>query len=80
MFWLRESIVFHLTSGSQPAAFQHLLKEFRNRGGLKEDAYEILKDVRLLHQGDEETEDLILEVMDIVTGFCSPFFKVRDNE
>jgi NTP pyrophosphatase (non-canonical NTP hydrolase) len=53
---------------------------FKSRGGSKEEAYEVLKDVRVLHQWNEETEDLILEVMDIVSGFCSPSLRIWENE
>ncbi len=75
-----ESILSQVKPGSQLGAFQNVLVAFKSRGGSKEEAYEVLKDVRVLHQWNEETEDLILEVMDIVSGFCSPSLRIWENE
>jgi hypothetical protein len=80
IIWLKDKIQYHIESGSQIVEFHNLLSEFRNSGGLREDAYNTLKDLRLNYSGDEAIDDKILEVMDIVSGFCSPSLKVWELE
>ncbi|MGE8035588.1 hypothetical protein B1B04_13690 [Lysinibacillus sp. KCTC 33748] len=48
-----------------------ILKEYKDAGGKQNDAYVVLESLR----GDfkkDSSEDLLLELLDVVTGFCSP--------
>jgi hypothetical protein len=65
---------------SQNAPFDELydlVKAFKLSGGSQEEAYQILKEMRPL--GDEAFEDRILDLLDIVVGFCHPDFKIWDT-
>ncbi len=55
-------------------AFVPILEEFRDKGMNAASALAVLGSLRA--GADEPTEDLILEVMDIVSGFCSPHLRV----
>ena len=46
------------------------LIDFKNRGMDEESMYVSLEELRA--GSDEETEDLLLELMDFVKGFCNP--------
>lgn len=46
------------------------LIDFKNRGMDEESMYVSLEELRV--GSDEETEDLLLELMDFVRGFCNP--------
>ncbi|MBE6753849.1 MAG: hypothetical protein E7559_05815 [Ruminococcaceae bacterium] len=58
-----------LESGnSDLLALRECLVDFKNRGMDKECMYSTLAEMRA--ECDEKTEDIILELMDFVTGFC----------
>jgi hypothetical protein len=44
----------------------------------KTDVYQILKHLRseYITEQDEQREDIIIELMDVVSGFCSPNNKI----
>lgn len=50
------------------------LIDFKNRGMDEERMYVSLEELRA--GSDEETEDLLLELMDFVRGFCNPELSV----
>ena len=51
-----------------------ILKNYKDRGMSKDDAYNILQELRA--EFDEEGEDRILELMDYVIGFCAPSMRL----
>ncbi len=50
------------------------LIDFKNRGMDEESMYVSLEELRA--GSDEETEELLLELMDFVRGFCNPELRV----
>jgi len=52
-----------------------LLREYKNEGIKREQAYAFLEGLRA-NVSEEALEDRILEVADFVAGFCSPHMKV----
>ena len=46
-----------------------------------QDAYQIFEEImfKLRHEGNEKDEDLIMEVMDIIGGYCQPRFYVWEK-
>jgi hypothetical protein len=52
-----------------------ILSNFKNSGGAQAEALDILEQLRA-ESPDEATEDYILEMMDIATGFCAPRLRV----
>lgn len=57
-------------SGPEFRAVREALLQFKAAGGLQEEAVSLLQP--LLAQVSEAQEDKILEILDIVTGFCTP--------
>ncbi len=56
-----------------------VLTAFRDSGGTSEEAYRELIRIRKFvveEEGDEELEDMVLEVMDVVFGWCHPSSRV----
>ena len=58
-----------------------ITRDFKDKGLNQFEAYEILKRIRciLIEKKDEDTEDLVLELMDYVVGFCQPKYKIWDE-
>ena len=54
----------------------HILREFKNGGGKQADVVNILDALRV--ESNNEMEVVILELMDFVTGFCSPHMRIWD--
>ena len=52
------------------------LRQLYSQGESQESVYKVLIELRNDFLHDESKEDLILEIMDIVTGYCSPHVKV----
>jgi hypothetical protein len=52
-----------------------ILSDFKSLGGTQAEALEVLEQLRS-ESRDEETEDCILEMMDIASGWCAPRFRV----
>jgi hypothetical protein len=52
-----------------------ILNDFKNLGGTQAEALEVLEQLRSESQ-DEETEDYILDMMDIAAGWCAVKFRV----
>jgi hypothetical protein len=51
-----------------------ILREYRDKGLSAQAALEVLQSLRA--RADESTEDRVLEIMDIVAGFCAPHVRV----
>jgi hypothetical protein len=51
------------------------IKAFKEQGGQQSEALKILSALRENSQ-EENQEDIILELMDFVTGFCSPHMMI----
>jgi len=54
--------------------FRDILIQFRGKGMSADSAYDVLESMR--SGKDEPREDKILDVTDIVTGFCGPHYRV----
>lgn len=57
--------------------FVAILRSYRDRGVTAESAYGTLDRMRV--GVDDRTEDRILDVMDVVSGFCAPSFSVWNH-
>lgn len=60
----------------------NVLIDFKYLGGKQNIAYETLKKIRsfFIEKGEEDFEDTVLEVMDIVSGYCFPSHKIWEND
>ena len=47
------------------------LRQMHHQGVSKNDAWQLLENIRATC-GDEEKEDFVLELMDVVSGWCAP--------
>jgi hypothetical protein len=56
-----------------------ILSDFKNLGGTQAEALDVLEQLRSESQ-DEETEDYILDMMDIAAGWCAVKFRVWSEE
>ena len=54
---------------------RNILEKYKNTGIQAGEVNLLLEELRR-NAGDEATEDRIAEVMDIVSGFCSPHMRV----
>jgi hypothetical protein len=52
-----------------------------DRGFSREDVLAMLQELRARYhdEGDAHAEDIVLDTMDFVTGWCSPHMKIRTN-
>ncbi|WP_374966407.1 hypothetical protein [Lysinibacillus sp. RS5] len=55
-----------------------ILKEYKDAGGKRNDAYAVLESLRAVVK-DDSYEDRILELLDVVFGFCSLHVRIWDN-
>ncbi|MFJ8459101.1 hypothetical protein ACIQ57_08220 [Lysinibacillus xylanilyticus] len=55
-----------------------ILKEYKDAGGKQNDAYAVLESLREAIK-DDSYEDRILELLDVVVGFCSLHVRIWDN-
>ena len=64
---------------NQPEAYSHLRREMielRLEGVSKDDIYTTLQALR--SQVTETQEDILLEAMDVLVGFCSPHMRIDE--
>ena len=54
-----------------------LLREWRDRGLSSEAAASVLEKLRV--QFDVDHEDRVLEVLDLVTGYCAPHLRIWER-
>lgn len=59
-------------------SFDEILIRFKDQGGSQQDAYRICEQLRKHYEETEILEDKILDVMDVVSGYCSPHYKIWD--
>jgi hypothetical protein len=52
-----------------------LIRQFKEHGGSRDDAYRILQELRD-DQSASDYEDTILELMDVVSGFCAEHLRI----
>jgi hypothetical protein len=59
-------------------SLREIVCQYKHSGGAQQEAYGILEKIR--HECTEEFhEDLILEIMDFVSGFCSKEQRIWDE-
>ena len=63
------------------SGFRDLLVKMKDEGMSSHDAFRIFTEIRyeLQREENEKDEDIILEVMDIIVGWCQPEWRVWDN-
>ncbi len=62
------------SSNSDILILRECLADFKNRGIDEERMYRTLEEMRI--GCDEETKDILLELMDFVSGFCNPTLRI----
>ena len=53
-----------------------ILQRFRDNGGQKEEASFVLEELR--HEVEEDQEDVLLEALDRISGWCRPELRIWD--
>lgn len=58
-----------------------VFKEFKANKGKQSEAYSLMEKILLFkrNEKDESSEEFILEVMDIIAGFCLPERKIWES-
>lgn len=54
-----------------------ILKEYKDASGKQNDAYAVLESLRE-DLKEDSSEDILLELLDVVIGFCSPHIRIWD--
>lgn len=75
---LKQRIKILISSDASLLSIVEELRKMQNDGFKQDVVRKILEDIRKESKNDLE-EDRILEVLDFVTGFCPPQYKVWDN-
>jgi len=75
---LAEELGGAITAGVPLPQVVSTLRTYQNLGVARQEVQSALEALRS-RAPDETTEDRILEIMDIVSGFCSPHMKVWDD-
>lgn len=68
---LKKELQTSIALGAPLGVMISILKEFKEKNGSKQKAIEVLEQLRNDTKTEKE-EDLILELLDFATGFCSP--------
>ena len=70
----REEMLSDCLNGVAPLVVQEKLMKYKQSGMDKDTMYDVLDSLRLeMHQnGNKKAEDIILEYMDFVIGWCNP--------
>jgi hypothetical protein len=63
-----------LSKGGSLDEIAAILRRHRDLGLTQQAAYDVLQELR--DHADEQAEDALLEVMDIVSGYCQPRYRV----
>lgn len=74
---LTDALRASLSNGEGYPECHALLRKFKEAGGRQRTAYGVLEALR--EHADEEIEDIVLELMEAVIGWCSPHQKVWDD-
>lgn len=77
MIDLKQQIRTNLSKDDFQLLFK-LLKDYKEQGGSKDDAYRILDELR--NEQIPSTEDQVLELLDIVVGFCPTHLRLWEDE
>jgi hypothetical protein len=72
---LRSDLLIALESKVTLQELVKRIKKFKEDGGEQSEALKILEDIRQA-MSEEASEDIVLELMDFVTGFCSPHMRI----
>jgi len=76
---LKEKIIFEINQVDTTLTGLHqIVKEFKNQNGKKDEAYKVVEEI-LLSTEDDEMEDVLLELMDFISGFCAPHMVIWDR-
>jgi len=54
-----------------------ILMEYKDAGGKQNDTYAVVESLRE-YFNDDSSEDILLELLDVVIGFCSPHIRIWD--
>jgi hypothetical protein len=68
---LEESLRRHLVANDSLEKLIHLLRQYKLAGGHQQEAVRTL--VRIRPTVGEQKEDIVLESLDVATGFCAPY-------
>lgn len=71
---LKQSLYERILAGNDLQALRKCLAEFRDAGMDRGNMLTCLEEMR--KDGDSSAEDTLLELMDFVTGYCSPSQKL----
>lgn len=74
---LKADLVIGLSNNSSLAEMFERIRLFKGNGGQQTEAVRILESVRN-EITSEQSEDIVLELMDFVTGYCSPSARIWD--
>lgn len=72
---LRERLLARLRVTKDLAVLRQELVEFAAQGGASHDAESVLRELRGLVESSED-EDVILELLDIASGWCAPRMRI----
>lgn len=72
---LRSALEVLISSGADLPQLRGALVEFAARGGSRAKAEAVIRGLRAQFT-DEVQEDLVLELLDLVTGWCAPELRV----
>lgn len=72
---LRATLEVLISSGADLPQLRDALVQFAARGGTQADAEVVLRELRAQFT-DEVQEDRVLELLDMVTGWCAPELRV----
>jgi len=75
--WLEDGVTY-LREGKGLHDFRNLLLVMKENGITKEEAYSLFEEIRkkMVDEKKGKEEDLILEVLDIISGYCASHLKV----
>jgi hypothetical protein len=76
---LREMLEQEIANGGQFGSLHDILRSFAIQGGTRAQAQRTLNDMR--GEGrPESADDLLLELLDVASGFCQPKWRLWPNE
>ena len=72
---LRRGLEDRIEAGNDLLALRRVLEEFRDDGGTQDAAVAILEEMRA-EARDEAMDDLLCDILDFATGYCSKHLRV----
>ena len=74
----KAELMSELCDGENGKIKLETLRKYKSLGMNKEAMYTVLDSLReeMRKKGDEKTEDIIMEAMDLVVGYCNPKLKL----